>query len=226
MEKLIIFDCDGVLIDSEIIANRVFAETLTSMGYPISTDDSIRRFTGLNEADCRQLVFDDSGIDLPEDYWTMLRPTLWSAYEKDLTSLMQPVLEELSALNVPRCIASNSAKHYILDCLHLSKQAQYFPEHAIFSAKQVDKPKPSPELFLFAAKQMGFAPEDCIVIEDSAIGARAAVAAGMSLLLFKGASHARSDWYHEKLKPFGSPILTSCHEVAEAIAALLQSTPC
>jgi HAD superfamily hydrolase (TIGR01509 family) len=216
-KKLIIFDCDGVLIDSEFIANRLFAEVLTARGYAITAEECTRKFTGVNEAVARQMIMNESDIHLPEDYWTALQPDLWKAYEKDLTSLMQPVLQTLESLNIPRCVASNSSRDHVVSCLHLSKQAHYFNDSAIFSSQQVPKPKPSPDLFLFAADQMGFAPEDCIVVEDSPTGATAAIAAGMSLLLFLGGTHANSEWYRKRLESFQKPLLMNCEELALAL---------
>lgn len=187
-ENLIIFDCDGVLVDTEFVSSRVFSEALSNYGYSISTEECIKRFTGINAEDCRQVIMEESGIKLPEDYWIQQQPALHKAYETELTALMTPVLELLNILQIPRCVASNSSSSHIFHCLKSTKQFHYFSDHTIFSAHQVAKAKPAPDLFLFAAKQMGFKPENCIVIEDSSTGARAAMAAGMQVMMFLGAA--------------------------------------
>lgn len=216
-KKLIIFDCDGVLVDSEFVASRVFSEALSSYGYPISTEESIKRFTGISEEDARQMILKESTVIIPEDYWIMQQSALHKAYETELTSLMQPVLELLDARKFPRCVASNSSKSHVINCLKLTNQFYFFTEETIFSAEQVNKPKPSPDLFLFAAKKMGFKPEDCIVIEDSPTGTLAAIQAEMDVMIFLGGSHTKSDWYRGNIDCYDKPIFTNCDELAEAL---------
>lgn len=219
-QKLIIFDCDGVLVDSEYVASRVFSEAMLRYGYPITTEESIRRFTGVNERDAREAILKEASIDIPEDYWDQQQPQLHQAYKLELKPLMRPVLEVLQKLQQPRCVASNSSSGYIIKCLTLSEQFAYFSEQTIFSAQQVSSPKPAPDLYLFAAEQMGFAPSDCIVIEDSPAGAQAAIAAGMDLLLFLGGSHANYHWYHDNVKAYNKPIATSCSELLQSLYLL------
>ena len=83
-ENLVIFDCDGVLVDSEFVSSRIFSEALSGYGYQISVEESIRRFTGVNEHNCRQIIMKESGIDIPIDYWTLQQPLLRKAYETEL----------------------------------------------------------------------------------------------------------------------------------------------
>lgn len=220
-EKLIIFDCDGVLVDSEYISSKIFAETLAAYGYPISVEDSIRRFTGVNAHAARQVIMQESTADIPEDYWAMQQQNLFDAFTKELMPLIQPVLERLKELKSRCCVASNSPRKYIHHCLGLTNQTTYFGDKSIFTAEQVSHAKPAPDLFLYAAKEMGFAPQDCLVIEDSPAGIRAALAAGMSVLGYLGGSHARYDWYHEKINPFGVPVARNCQELSHGIAQFL-----
>lgn len=216
-ENLVIFDCDGVLVDSEFIANKVFAKTLSGYGYPISTEESIKRFTGINEHTCRQMIMQESGIDIPIDYWALQQPILQEAYKTGLIPLLQPVLETLDLLKIPRCVASNSARAHVVYCLEHTKQLQYFTETSIFTSQQVLKPKPDPDLFLFAAKEMKVNPKNCIVVEDSTAGAEAAIAAGMQVLMYVGGSHARFSWYHSQVAVYKKPMLLNCKELSEAI---------
>ena len=216
-KKLIIFDCDGVLVDSEYIINCIFSEALTSYGYQISTEESIKRFTGINEHDARQIILNESTADIPSNYWELQQPKLDKAYETKLNSLMQPVLEVLDLLQFPRCVASNSSRDHVKNCLKLSQQCNYFTEQTIFTSQQVKKPKPAPDLFLFAAHTMGFQPEDCIVVEDSSTGTQAALAAGMDVLIFLGGSHTRYDWYKNHFVKYNKPIVSSCQELLEKL---------
>lgn len=222
MEKLVIFDCDGVLVDSEYIASCIFSEALTEYGYPISVEESIKKFTGVSAHDARQLIAKESSIEIPENYWTVLQPKLNKAYETGLTSLMQPVLEILDLLNFSKCVASNSSRSHVLNCLHISNQTSYFQEKTIFTSQQVARPKPAPDLFLFAADKMGFQPEDCVVIEDSEAGAKAAIAAGMDVLIFLGGSHACYDWYKSIFKHYNRPVAASAKELLETLCHVLE----
>lgn len=216
-KNLIIFDCDGVLVDSEAISSRVFCEAVLQYGYLISVEESIRKFSGMDEDSCRLLIRKESGIDMPTDYWDLQQPALLKAYETELVALMEPVLEILKGLNISRCVASNSSRSYVVHCLESTGLLGYFTDRSIFTFEQVAKAKPAPDLFLLAAKEMGVSPENCIVIEDSSVGAEAAIAAGMQVLMFVGGSHARSDSYRTRLAMYNKPILSSCQELLVAI---------
>lgn len=222
-EKLVIFDCDGVLIDGEPIVNKIFTKTLVGYGYPITEDECIRRFTGLNEQDCRNIVMQELGIYIPETYWEELKPVVFDAFRKGLPGLQHSLLDELSSNKIQRCVASNSSISYLHEVLELSDQRKYFADDAIFSAEQVAKPKPAPDLFLHAAHTMGYTPENCIVVEDSTTGAKAALAAGMQVLLFVGASHARHDWYRESLAVYNRPMCTSSDELCLRIQQFISN---
>lgn len=220
MKQLVIFDCDGVLVDSEFLANKVFSEILSQYGYSISFEECIRRFTGVDEHACRKILMEESGLNIPEDYWTKGQPALLKAFEMELCPLLKPLLEALDRQNIARCVASNSSKTHVSHCLSLTNQSSFFNELAIFTSQQVPRPKPAPDLFLFAAKEMGVKPENCIVIEDSSAGASAAIAAGMQVMMFLGGSHARFDWYRDKLAIHDVPMLSSCEELSDAILNL------
>lgn len=212
-DKLFIFDCDGVLVDSEFISSRVFAEALAAYGYPLTTEDSIRRFTGVSAEAARHIVMQESAVDVPENYWALQQPALSAAMERELQPLQKPVLEMLAANRIARCVASNSSTGHIVKCLELTQQLSYFSETAIFSAQQVANGKPSPDLFLFACEQMGYQPHQCVVIEDSQPGIEAAMAAGMPVLAFLGGSHAAFDWYEQDLQKYGLPCARSSQEL-------------
>lgn len=216
-EKLVIFDCDGVLVDSEFVASRIFTEALAEYGYSISTEESIRRFTGVDEHTAREIILKESAIDIPTNYWSAQQPNLLKAYETEMGPLLQPFLCELDSLKIPRCVASNSSRSHVLHCLETSNQLGYFTAQSIFSSQQVKKPKPAPDLFLFAAKEMGFKPEDCIVVEDSPAGTEAAIAAGMEVVVFLGGRHTRYEWYHSLVATYNRPMAASWKELWEIV---------
>lgn len=225
-ENLVIFDCDGVLVDSEFIASKVFSEALSSYGYHITTEECIKRFTGIDDQTCREIIMKESGIFIPDDYWEQQYSRLKKAYETELTPLLQPILNILNTFKISRCIASNASRDHVLNCLEITDQLGYFSENFIFTSSQVTRPKPSPDLFLFAAKEMGVKPEKCIVIEDSSIGAEAAIDAGMDVLLFAGASHAKFDWYQNQIAKHQKPVVTTCHELLYEIQQAAKSDFC
>jgi HAD superfamily hydrolase (TIGR01509 family) len=222
MDKLVIFDCDGVLVDSEIISNRIDAEALTTLGYEISTEESIRRFTGLNAKTVLQIILDESGKDVPLDYLISQQPKVLKAFETGLCSLIKPILEILEEMKICRCVASSSSKDRVIRCLELTDQFIFFTNQSVFTSQQVSKGKPAPDLFLFAASQMGFSPEDCIVIEDSAAGIEAAISAGMHVVGFLGGSHAHYKWYQERINRYNIPIAKNCNELLFILKNLLR----
>lgn len=220
-KKLIIFDCDGVLVDSEYISNKILSEAFLNYGYLISTEECIKKFTGVDEYGCREIILKESGVDIPPNYWELLQPTIMEAYKTEAIPLIEPVLELLELLKIPRCVASNSSRKHVIHCLENANQFKYFNEEFIFSAQQVTKPKPAADLFLFAAKNMGVAPENCIVIEDSSAGAKAAIAAGMHVIMYLGGKHARFDWYQNQIALHQKPMMFSCNELAEALNEMM-----
>jgi HAD superfamily hydrolase (TIGR01509 family) len=221
MKKLVIFDCDGVLVDSEIIANRIDAEALTAIGYTITTEESIRRFTGLNAKTVSQIILNESGLNIPLEYLSSQQPILLEAFEMELLSLMKPILEFTKEMKTNRCVASSSPRNRVIRCLELTEQLMFFNDQSIFTSQQVLKGKPAPDLFLFAASQMECLPEDCIVVEDSAAGIEAAIAAGMKVIGFLGGSHARFDWYQERIEKYNVPIAKNCDELLSILKSLL-----
>lgn len=221
MNKLVIFDCDGVLVDSEIIANRIDAEALTSIGYTITTEESIRRFTGLNAKTVRQIILNESSQDIPLEYLFSQQAILLKAFEMELLPLMKPVLELIEEMKINRCVASSSQRNRVIRCLELTDQLIFFNDQSIFTSQQVLKGKPAPDLFLFAASQMECPPGNCIVIEDSPAGIEAAIAAGMKAICFLGGSHTSFDWYQERIEKYNVPIAKNCGALLSILKSLL-----
>ncbi|QRK06260.1 HAD family hydrolase [Archangium violaceum] len=184
---LTIFDCDGVLIDSELLAAGVHAELLTGLGFVISQEEVITRFTGLTDAQLRSVVTQQLGRPLPEDY----RERSNLAIDRRLESVkpIAGVHALLDRLTGPRCVCSNSSTRRLKISMNAAGLWERFHPH-IFSAPEVGRSKPAPDVFLHAARVFGVDPRDTLVIEDSSHGIEGAVAAGMRVIGFTGGGHS------------------------------------
>jgi HAD superfamily hydrolase (TIGR01509 family) len=185
--ELVIFDCDGVLVDSEVIACRVDAACLTEIGFPTTSAEVMERYVGVSAATMFADLAARHGRPLPSEFPETLRARLAAAFEAELIA-MPAIAETLARLTSRRCVASSSTPDRLRHSLAVAGLLHAFDPH-IFSATQVQRGKPAPDLFLFAAAQMNIAPQRCVVIEDSRAGVAAAVAAGMRVLGFAGGSH-------------------------------------
>jgi len=191
---LVIFDCDGVLVDSEIIANRILAEELTRIGLPTTCEESIRLYMGKSEKDCWRAVAEQLGCPPPAS----LIENYHIRTEYCFTQELKPVdgiCEALKRIPFAKCVGSSGSHQKIQTSLRKTGLEAFF-KGQIFSAADVSRGKPNPDLFLYAAKRMGVKPDNCIVIEDSVPGVTAAVAAGM--------------------KTYGYAALTSAEQLATA----------
>ncbi|MFD5160495.1 HAD family hydrolase [Streptomyces hawaiiensis] len=183
---LVIFDNDGVLVDSEPISNRLLAAYLTELGHPTSYEESIRDYMGSAMHRIHELVLERTGQRLPESFDDVFHARVFAAFEQELVAVAgaSGVLEKLAADGVPYCVASSGSHERIRVGHRTTGLDQWFDEERIFSSQDVGRGKPAPDLFLYAAERMGVAPERCVVIEDSPLGVRAAVAAGMDVYGF------------------------------------------
>ncbi|MER6853371.1 HAD family hydrolase [Streptomyces flaveolus] len=190
--ELIVFDNDGVLVDSEPISNRLLAAYLTELGHPTSYDESLRDYMGAAMHRVHDLVLERSGRRLPEDFDDVFHGRVFAAFEQDLEPVpgVVGVLEKLAADEVPYCVASSGSHERIRVGHRKTGLHRWFDDARIFSSEDVGRGKPAPDLFLHAAERMGVAPERCLVIEDSALGVQAAVAAGMDVYGFTGMTPA------------------------------------
>jgi HAD superfamily hydrolase (TIGR01509 family) len=199
---LLIFDCDGVLVDSEPISFAVLRDTLTDAGVELSESHAYQQFLGKSMASITRMVADEFEIALSEEHIEAMRTQLFARFQAEL----QPVpgiADVLSHLDRPHCVASSSQMERIRLSLRKTGLIDFF-EPNIFSATMVKKGKPEPDLFFHAAEAMGFEPSRCIVIEDSPAGIQAAHSAGMKVFAFTGGSHATLSNLHEivaELKP-------------------------
>lgn len=184
MLRNVIFDCDGVLVDSEPISNRVLAEALTGIGLPMTAEESTATFMGRSWASLVEIVEGRLGRAVPADLRARYLDRIFAAFEREL----QPVPGIAAALDriaLPWCVASSSSHEKMRFTLGHTGLLERF-EGRLFSATEVTQGKPAPDLFLHAAARMGWAPEQCAVVEDSAPGVQAALAAGMTALAYAG----------------------------------------
>ena len=184
---LVIFDCDGVLVDSEVISCRAHAETLTRHGYPITPDQVLKRFLGVSDREARQTVEREMGRKLPDDFEAQMKQAALKRYASELEAIPH-IGEAIAAIDLPKCVASSGTPEKIRHGLITAGLFDALAPH-IFSAVQVARGKPAPDLFLFAAEQMKAIPSRCLVIEDSVPGVTGGRAAGMTVLGFHGGSH-------------------------------------
>ncbi|MEU2441367.1 HAD family hydrolase [Streptomyces rubradiris] len=183
---LVIFDNDGVLVDSEPLSNRLLAGYLTELGHPTSYEDSIRDYMGSAMHRVHDLVLERTGRRLPEDFDDVFHARVFAAFERELRPVpgVTDVLEKLAADGVPYCVASSGSHERIRVGHRTTGLDRWFTEERIFSSEDVGRGKPAPDLFLYAAERMGVAPGRCVVVEDSPLGVQAAVAAGMDVYGF------------------------------------------
>ncbi|WP_156464987.1 HAD family hydrolase [Mesorhizobium sp. Root552] len=185
--KLVIFDCDGVLVDTEGPANRRLAEWITDAGYPIAYEQCRRRFSGRSLSSVRSELIETVGVDLGADLIERWYRELQSLFAGGLEAIphVTDFIDAVERAGLAHCVASSAR----VDKMHLTLGRTGLLPHfkdVLFSASMVERGKPAPDLFLLAAKTMGFEPQDCIVIEDSVPGTQAGVAAGMRVFSYHG----------------------------------------
>jgi HAD superfamily hydrolase (TIGR01509 family) len=179
---LVIFDCDGVLIDSERLAIRTESQILTELGWPLTEDEVVELFVGRSSVYMQSVI--EEKLGRPVDWKVQFERRVQEVCERELLPV-EGVIAVLDELTVPSCVASSSS-HRMLDFkLGLTGLAERFAGR-VFSADDVAHGKPDPAVFLFAATSMGASPTRCAVIEDSVSGVEAGLAAGMSVFAFSG----------------------------------------
>jgi HAD superfamily hydrolase (TIGR01509 family) len=185
----VIFDCDGVLVDTEGAANRVLAELLTAEGLPTTTEDSMRTYMGRSWKSCVELAAATLGRSLPEDLHDRYVEGVRAAWSLELEPV-PGIVHALARITLPSCVASSGEHERMRFTLGRTGLWERF-EGRIFSATEVEHGKPAPDLFLHAASRMGFDPATTTVVEDTVPGAQAGRAAGMRVLGF--ARHTNAD---------------------------------
>lgn len=202
MKPLLIFDFDGVVADSETIANQGLADYLTAIGHPTTLEDSMRMFMGKRHADTLAAIERYTGRPLAEDFET--------AYRAKVRAVMRATVQPVAGVDgflarhrgVAKCVASSSSREWLDHCVDKFGFRADFGDN-LFSATLVTNGKPAPDIYLLAAERMQARPAATVVIEDSPTGVQGGVAAGMTVIGFLGASHVRPG-HADKLKAAGA----------------------
>lgn len=195
---LVIFDCDGVLVDTEPVSNRVFADALHELGLDMTYEDVCRELIGLSMSQCVALIEKRMDRPLPRGFVDDVQRRTFDEFRRDLQPVAG-VVDALDRIDLPACVASSGELDKMRLTLGITGLLPRF-EGRLFSAEQVAHGKPAPDLFLFAARQMGQSPSDCTVVEDSVPGVLAARTADMRALGYAGAGEA------ERLRGAGAEV--------------------
>lgn len=211
--ELVIFDCDGVLVDSEPLANEVLAAHLARAGVALTGAECRARFQGRSLASVGALVERDFEVTLDDRFFERLQRETYVRFREALEPV-RGMRELLGALRAPWCIASSGGHDKMAVTLAVTG-LDVLVGNRVFSAVDVARGKPAPDLFLYAARRMGIAPQRCLVIEDSVVGIEAALAAAMQVIGFAGASGASAS----ALASTGVDVATDAGELAHRVAA-------
>jgi HAD superfamily hydrolase (TIGR01509 family) len=216
--RLLIYDCDGTLIDSETIAGAVCAEAARSLGLAYTTEAYNLKFTGVPGHITWKMLAEELGRPLPEGLNDRVDAEIRRRFEDEL-EVIAGVREAVAAIGGARCVASSTELQHLRKNLVATGLMDLF-DPAVFSASQVRRGKPAPDVFLFAASQMGFDPQECLVVEDSVNGVTAARRAGMRVIGFVGAGHA-TDALPARLMAAGAlTIVKHMDDLPEVVAGL------
>lgn len=219
---LLIFDCDGVLVDSELIAHAAMAELMGALGRPMATQEALDIFAGRSLHDALAAAEIWLGAPIPPDVSAQAGQRLLERFRREL----KPVAgarETILALPYRRCVASSSTRERIAVSLEVTGLAPLFGDK-VFSADQVANGKPAPDLFLFAARSFEVPMRNCIVIEDSTLGIAAARAAGMDAIGFAGASHADSQLTEQLAVAGADLVIRAMTDLPAAVERLRKHT--
>ncbi|WP_421590229.1 HAD family hydrolase [Shinella sp. M27] len=195
--ELVIFDCDGVLVDSEPISLTVLVEALAAAGVAMSEAEAHERFLGRSLKSTSEILHDEYGLAIDAAFLESMRKVLYERFRTELQPI-DGIAETVDRLGIAHCVASSSQPERIRLSLSVTGLIDKF-EPNIFSASMVLRGKPAPDLFLHASAAMGVEPGFCLVVEDSPAGIEAAKSAGMRVVAFTGGSHARTPRHRETL---------------------------
>jgi HAD superfamily hydrolase (TIGR01509 family) len=219
---LIIYDFDGVIADSEILANAELADVVTELGVPTTLEDSYRLYMGKRFADVLRAIEASVGKRLPDGFASSYQERTLERFRKELSTVVGAREHIMAFPNAAKCIASSSSPDRLAVCLEvLGLQSVFGPN--VFSASSVARGKPYPDIFLHAAERMGVSPVHCLVIEDSTSGVEAGRAAGMTVIGLLAASHVQAD-HPERLQRAGAQYIACTFEEAQHITGAFLAT--
>jgi len=204
--ELVIFDCDGVLVDSESISCGAIAEIATELGFPMTTRESINYFVGTSIEYAVDFLKDKTTQPIPDNFESRYRSICHERFQTDLQPI-PGIKDVLTQLDLPKCVGSNGPRHKIISNLQLTNLMHHFDEDHLFSAYDIKKWKPLPDLYLHAANRMNVEPTRCVVVEDSVAGVKAACAAGMFVYAYAGDADGTA------LATAGAEVITSMDDL-------------
>jgi HAD superfamily hydrolase (TIGR01509 family) len=216
---LLIYDCDGVLVDSEVLASESLAELMTTLGQTMTAAECAQVFGGRSVKDVLTRANEILGRPIPDDMGKEAAQRLLTRFRQELKPIAGAAAT-VASLPYPRCVSSSSTPERLRLSLEVTGLAPLFGAN-VFSAAQVANGKPAPDLFLFAARHLGEHPSGAIVIEDSVPGIEAARAAGMASIGFAGASHVAADLPARLMAAGADLVVTAMAEVPSAVAELI-----
>lgn len=215
---LIIFDCDGVLVDSERLSIKIDALFLERIGWPMSEEEIVQRWVGRSDADMQAEIEAHIGRPIPPDIDEEFSRIYREMFDRELAPV-DGIREALDVITIPRCVASSGKHDTIRRNLGLTGLSGYFGER-IFSATDVEHGKPAPDLFLLAARTLGAEPSRCAVVEDSVYGVEAALAAGMLPFAYAGGVTPA-----ERLSRPGAVVFTDMRQLPDLLEAAVSPRP-
>jgi HAD superfamily hydrolase (TIGR01509 family) len=219
MKSGLIFDFDGVIADSEVLAGTILAKFVSDLGLATTLNEVVNRYGGKRWSDIMAAIEDGFGQKLPEDFSERLKEATLSSFRQDLRAI-EGVADFLTQFReLPHCVASSSSLDRLILCLDILGLTKEFGDF-VFSAEMVSRGKPFPDVFLLAAERMKVNPLDCIVIEDSPNGVRAGVAAGMTVIGLCAASHLQPGHAERLMAAGASYSANSWNEVSGIVSAL------
>ena len=212
--QCIIFDNDGVLVDSEAISNQVLVEMAASVGVPLALDDAIENFSGVSMSSTLDYLKTHAKTEFPDDFEQEFRRRTFDLFKTDLKPVqgVSLVLDELQQAGIPFCVASSGPREKIRLSLTTTGLITYFDQR-IFSSYDINSWKPQPDIFLYAAREMGFQAANCAVIEDSLAGVKAATAGGFQAYAY---GHAKN---RTKLEALGATVFFDMKQLVPLLQA-------
>lgn len=214
---LIIWDCDGVLVDSEALLKQGEVEGLARAGFDVSVDDCVRLFSGVSVDEAASNFMKEKKVPLPEGFFKEQIAGSLQLFQDRLVPLMTDTVLTLHNNGYEMCVASGSPLNRVQLCLELAGIDECFKAGTVYTRELVKRGKPAPDLFLHAAEKMGYLPNECMVIEDSAAGIEAAQAAGMKVIGYLGGGHAQASWYQKAIEFYNVPLAYTQEEVLELL---------
>ncbi len=216
--RLVIFECDGVLLDSQVIGHSIEVEALKTLNIDIDNQEYQKQFAGVPIESAFNVIARDYGIYIPAPFIRHVKEKVANAQEQEI-EVVHHVHDILQKINICKAVASNSPFSRLSMLLRLKSLIHYFDGH-IFSADMVKKPKPAPDLYLYAAKKLLVPVGECLVIEDSTTGVEAAHQAGMNVLGFINAKSPSSESKQELLEAGALHVFCTMKKLPEIINSL------